>query len=295
MLKLIAVSILCVLSSNLYSQVFSPESKFSKDSVKIGEEVAYSLSIRYPKFIDVVFPDSLYDFKPFELNYKESYPTNSDSLFSFDSAVYFLSTFSVDSFQSLDLPVFMVTDGDSVVILAGPDSIKLIQVVKSIPDSISMMENTAFSNVALSFNYPYLIVGLTILFLVLVILYFTFGKSIQKKVLLYRLRRIHKRFIEPFVKSIQDLEPADDYLKLERLLTTWKEYMERLNKKPYTKLTSKEINVILSDKELAKALQKIDVAIYGSISDFSITNSFDYLRRISEDTFVHRVQEIKNG
>jgi len=272
-----------------------PEGSFSKDSLKIGEEVTYSLSITYPKDIDIVFPDSTYSFLPFELINKSSYPTRSDSLYSFDSAVYTLTTFELDSIQSLNLPLFLVTKGDSTIIQPGADSIFLVQVVTAIPDSISMIENTAFSNVRLAFNYPYLIVGLTTLVLLSIIVFLVFGKTIKKKIMLYRLKRMHGRFLEKFNAAIRDLKSENDYSYYEHLLFDWKGYMEKLNKTPYTKLTSKEIKSLTPDKDLISSLQDIDRAIYGKFGTSSIRGSFDYLRRVSEDSFHNKVEEIKNG
>ena len=85
-------------------QVLMPEGSFNKDSLKIGENLEYTLSIKYPKNSDVVFPDSLFDFAPFEFTSKVSFPTRSDSIFSFDSAIYSLTTFEIDSLQILRLP-----------------------------------------------------------------------------------------------------------------------------------------------------------------------------------------------
>ncbi len=296
MRKSVFVAVLILIQTlNVSGQIFTPSGTFNKDSIRIGEEVVYSLSLRYPKQIDVVFPDSLYGFNPFELNAKIAFDTKSDSLFSFDSAVYYLTTFEVDTIQRLELPVFLVTKGDSVILRPGSDSVILIQVVKTIPDSIAMRENTAFSNVRLSFNYPYLVVGITALTLISLIIFFLFGKRIRKRIALYRLNRFHRKFVESFVKAIQNLNPRQDYPKLEKLLLRWKKYMEQLNKMPYTKLTSQEIKKLYPDKDLAKALRQIDGAIYGGIINNEITRSFDYLRRVSEDSFYTKTEEIKNG
>jgi hypothetical protein len=294
--RVLAVFIfLSVTSISGFSQVLSPSGLFLKDSLKIGEEVAYSLSIKYPKNIDVVFPDSTYSFQPFELIRKVSYPTRSDSIFSFDSAVYILTTFELDSTQRLDLPVFLVTKGDSTIIKPASDSIVLNQVVKTIPDSISMIENTAFSNVKLGFNYPYLVVGLTTLGILIILGFLIFGKTIKKKIMLYRLNRMHKKFLEKFNAAIRDLKAENDYGFFEHLLMDWKSYMEKLNKTPFTKLTSREINLLYPDKELITSLQDIDKVIYGRMKITDIPRSFDYLRRASEDSFHNKVQEIKNG
>jgi len=278
-----------------FGQVLSPSGSFTKDSLKIGEEVDYSLSIRYPRNIDVVFPDSTYSFLPFEFISKTSFPTKSDSLYSFDSAVYTFATFEVDSLQLMNLPIFMVTDGDSLAIRPGSDSIYLVHVVKSIPDSISMIENTDYSNVKLGFNYPYLIVVITTLAIVSFIVLMVFGKTIRKKITLYRLKRMHKLFMEKFNSALRELGSDNDYRYFEHLLVDWKGYMEKLNKSPYTKLTSQEIQDVYPDGKLNDSLQTIDKAIYGHFKVSELPGSFDYLRRVSEDSFHTKTEEIRNG
>lgn len=296
MFRVVLASILFILvNQSGYTQALSPAGSFSKDSLKIGEEVDYSLSIRYPQNLDVVFPDSTFTFLPFEIIRKVAYPTRSDSLFSFDSAVYTLTTFEIDSIQTLELPIFIVTKGDSTVVSPGADSIFLHHVVASIPDSVAMIENTAFSNVRLGFNYPYYIVGITALALISIIILLVFGKSIRKKILLFRLQRMHRRFLEKFTIAVRDLKTEHDYRHFEHLLSEWKGYMEKLNKAPFTKLTSKEIQMVYPDKELTDSLHNIDRVIYGRFEDTSIPGSFDYLRRVSEDSFHNKVEEIKNG
>src|SRR5687768_12536023 len=79
---------------------------FLKDSVQIGEPVAYFLSATYPQSLTVLFPDSTFSFKPFEYNRKRLSPTHTVGGVSHDSVVYYLSTFEVDKIQYLNLPVF---------------------------------------------------------------------------------------------------------------------------------------------------------------------------------------------
>lgn len=276
-------------------QVLAPEGSFNKDSLKIGEDLEYTLSIKYPKNIDVVFPDSLFDFAPFEFTEKTSFPTRSDSIFSIDSAIYSLTTFEIDSIQVLSLPIYMVTDGDSLAVSPDTDTIILVHVVEAIPDSISMIPNTAYSNVRFGFNYPYWIVAITSLLLIGIIVFLFFGKSIRRKIALYRLKKRHEKFLTIFTSAIRDLETEKDYLFFDHLLADWKRYMEKLNRKPFTTLTTREIQEIYPDKQLKESLMNIDKAIYGGLQFTELPDSFDYLRRISEDSFHNKVEEIKHG
>jgi len=295
--RILSLSLLLFVANPGVAQKMKASAGFNQDRTKIGEEFSYSLSIKYLRTKDVVFPDSLYDFSPFELNSKLTFPTRSDSLFSYDSAVYFLSTFELDTFQTLELPLYMVTDGDSLYIRPGPDSIELIHIVEVIPDSIVMMANTSYSNVQLNFNYPYLIVGGVSLILIGLILFFAFGKSVRRKILLYRIAKLHKKFLERFSSEIIDAEQTatTDSKPIEILINDWKSYMEKLNREPFTKLTTKEISMIHTDNNLRKALSGIDKAIYGNLLDKSLVESFHYLRRASEASYQSKIQDLKNG
>ncbi len=290
---ILLISIFFSISS--FAQTVIPKGGFNEDSVKIGEEFSYSLSVRYLNTKDIVFPDSLYDFRPFELNRKISFTTKSDSTFSYDSAVYFLSTFELDTFQTLELPIFMVTDGDSLVVRPGIDSIQLVHVVEEIPDSIALMANTSYSNVNLNFNYPYFIVGGVSLVLIGLILFFTFGKSIRRRILLYRLTKMHKKFMVRFNSEIIGAEGSDNTntKPIEVLVSDWKDYMEKLNKQPFTKLTTKEIASIYTDNNLRKALSRIDKAIYGKSLEEKLPDSFYYLRTTSEESYQLKIQGLK--
>lgn len=295
MYRLLLAVLIAFFSFPALGQIIKTSGEFSADTIKIGQELNYSLSLKYPRNVDVVFPDSTFSFAPFEFLSKQSFQTKSDSIYSFDSAVYTLATFEIDSVQYLNLPVFMVTDGDSVAIQNQLDSIILSHVVTFIPDSISMLENTEYSNVNLGFNYPYLVAGLTTFTLVSLIFFLVFGKAIKKKIRLYRLKRLHRRFLEKFNITIRDLSTESDNKFFEKIIIDWKGYMEGLNKMPYTKLTSREIQNIYPDEDLTKSLQSIDGAIYGGLKLQDVTASFDYLRKISEDSYHNKLEEIKNA
>lgn len=293
--SLVFVTCLCLATPFSWAQVTRVSGGFNQDTTRIGEEFSYSLGIRYFKTQDVVFPDSLYNFSPFELNQKISLPTRSDSTYSYDSAIYYFSTFELDTFQYLNLPVFLVTDGDSLVLTPGIDSIVLAHVVEQIPDSVALLANTSYTNVGLDFNYPYLIVGSVSILLIGLIVFFVFGKQIRRKIQLYRMRKLHERFLVRFADDIKHAATDQKVQPVENLINDWKDYMEKLNNQPYTKLTTREILGIVTDKQLRNALSSIDKAIYGNTFDNQLEDGFYYLRTVSEESYQSRVSAIKNG
>ena len=172
-------------SFSLQAQQIKSKGSFLSDSIKIGMDIRYSLSATYPSNQDVVFPDSTFNFSPFEYVGKKYFTTKTDSTYSYDSAVYIFTTFEVDSVQFLRLPVFIVTRGDSSAIYTEMDSVILQHVVAEIPDTtgvenMPLKENVDFLPLVLQFNYPYLIIGIIILIIAILLVIIIFGKRIRK-------------------------------------------------------------------------------------------------------------------
>src|SRR5262245_7231221 len=87
-------------------------SGFIEDSLKIGEPGRFYLTARYPKALDVIFPDSSFAYAPFEFTGKYYAPTETSDGISYDSVIYSLSTFEIDRTQYLSLPVFKLNPQD---------------------------------------------------------------------------------------------------------------------------------------------------------------------------------------
>lgn len=290
MLKNIFICGLLLLRVVSFAQEVTPQAAFQKDTIAVGELVPFSVWITYPKDLDVIYPDSLFDFSPFELENKRYFLTESDSLNSYDSVVYYLSTFEIDSIQYLQVPLYLVDELDSTILITGPDSIILRHVVTEIPDSVALKVNTSYIEVPLQFNYPYLIIGLSIGFIILVVIILVFGKSFKRQLKLYRLRKRHKKFSIQFdsILSQTTIEP-------EPTLLFWKAYMEQLLRLPYTKLTTQEIKSIIANEHLFKALKVIDKMIYGHEDSNELQTSLEVLKNYSQSSFEAKTEEIKHG
>jgi len=272
------------------AQNITPQGVFLNDSIQIGEPLPFVLSIKYPKELEVVFPDSLYDFSPFELSRKVYFPTKSDSIISTDSAIYYLTTFEIDTVQSLKLPVFQINDFDSAILWTTIDSVVLKQVVIAIPDSVAMITNTTYIEVPMAFNYPYASIGLIVSIILVLAIWFIFGKTIKNKIKVYYLKKRNATFLTSFEQLIED-----DYLNTEAILTLWKSYLEKLKKAPYTKLTTKEIGEIFEDKKIVIALMDIDKNIYGPKDESLLENAYSIIKENAVNEFNHEVTQIING
>jgi hypothetical protein len=283
----------------LKAQEVTITSGFLKDSVQIGESVAYYLTATYPRSLTVLFPDSTFAFTPFEFNKKQFYPTQTNEAYSYDSVLYHLSTFEVDKIQYLSLPVYVVSVRDCTAFIPNPDSVSLIELVTNPPpDSISaqnleLRTNTLYERVFSRFNYIILSIVIGILIVAAIVVWVIFGKRIITHFKLKRLQKNYQKFIETFSGHVQQLTANFSREKTEIAVPLWKKYLEQLEQKPYTKLTSRETMRIEADEQLGTALQRIDRAIYGNES--AVLEPLQNLKKFAEERFYKKMEAIKHG
>lgn len=287
------IVVLCNIQFAL-AQSIEPQGAFLQTESKIGEELQFCLSVKYDRNLNILFPDSLYQFGPFEYSRREYFTTKTDSAFSYDSAVYHLSTFEIDSMQYLQLPVFVVNNDDSLAIFSNIDSVALIQVVAEIPENVEMKANTELVKIKRQFNYPYLLLALGILTLICLIVLLFFGKQIYRAWKVFLLRRAHKKFIGSFFSLMRDVSGGNPVNTAEHVLAVWKGYLEKLEKKPISKLTTKEILVLHNNSELKSNLRTIDRSVYGGEKGNDLFACFDYLMQYSIEIYNEKIKEIKN-
>ncbi len=272
------------------AQNITPKGIFLKDSIQIGEPLPFVLSINYPKELEMVFPDSLYDFSPFEITKKVYFPTKSDSVFSTDSTVYYLTTFEIDTVQYLKLPVFQINEFDSAILWTSTDSVILNQVVTVIPDSVVMIANTTYVEVSMAFNYPYATIAIIVAAIIFFAVWFIFGKTIKNKIWIYNLKKRNTKFIVSFEEMV-----SADFLNSEAILILWKKYLEKLKEAPYTKLTTKEIVRISDNSTLEIALINIDKNIYGPKDQSLLENAYQSIKDIALLEFNNKVNQVLHG
>jgi hypothetical protein len=284
----------------LLAQELRPKGAFDADTLKVGEPITYTLSFRYPKNLEVVFPGEDDNYAPFEYLDRSFAPTTSDSLYSYDSVVYELTTFELDSIQSLALPVYVVSTNregkaDSTAIYAAIDSVILDRVIRQMPDSVELKVNQAYRDVPLEFNYPYLLVGIAAFLLLAALVYVLFGKKIRQQWRLYQLKKGQKAFQEQFGKSLESLRKSPNKRRSEDTLIVWKQYMERLDRLPYTKLTTREIVKLQGGEAVQNDLRAIDRGIYGKSSNGELIRHFEHLEQHTNKRFTQKIEEIKNA
>jgi hypothetical protein len=284
--------------SPCFSQQVQVRGGFLGDSVMIGERTGFFLTARYPSDLHILFPDSAYDFFPFEFESKRYFPTNSQGGTSYDSIVYFLSTFEIENPQYLSMPVYLIANGDSSIYLSNEDSVNLIELVKEVPDTVSverlpLLANTAYHKVNVQFNYVLALIIAGVLLIAGVFAWIVYGTRIARYFQARRLRKKHQDFLYTYNRILQQLQQAFSSGIAEEALSHWKKYMEQLEARPYTKLTTRETLILQKNEGLGKNLKNIDHAIYGYSTH--VLDSFQYLKSVADDRFNKKLQEVKHG
>lgn len=294
--RIILIFSFILASYGINAQEISSKGVFLSDSVKIGEEVQYALTVKYPKDLQVIFTDSSFVYTPFEFYSKTFFPTVSDSTYAYDSAIYSLATFEIEKIQALQIPIYILNGQDSVEVLPDMDSIFLKEMITHVPDSVNFRANIAYLPVDYALNYPYIMIGLAVFLVLLVGAFFLFGKSIRIKIKLYRLRKEFEKFSSNFENGISRIRTNESNTTVvEEILVIWKKYMESIENRPFTKYTSKEIIKAGYGSELKNILQTIDKAIYGNINDEEMHKNFESLEDFTLDRYQSKIKEVQNG
>lgn len=277
----------------VWAQLISPNGFFFQDSMKVGEEIPYVLTIKYPDDQNIIFPDTSYNYSPFELVGKDYSNTVSANGFSTDSVVYILRTFDLSPLQAFQLPVYIINESDSVEVMAQQDTIYLNEIEIAPQDPLK--ETTAYREVALQFNTTYLMIGIIIFVVILGVVLVIYGDQIKRKIKLYRLRKQHEKFLSTYGSFINQSNGTDPGSKAEKTLNYWKSYMEKLEKIPFSKLTTKEVSRLIEDKNLVSTLKIMDRNIYGRHNSEEIQENLRSLEDIANKRYEEKVEEVKNG
>lgn len=269
------------------------------DSLKVGERIPVSVTARYPSTTNVLFPDSTFQFAPFEYETRDYFPTVTKDSISYDSVVYYLSSFEIDSMQILSVPVYMLAEGDCTEVFGRRDTIYLKHLVDHVPDSVEaqllpLKTNTSYLNVAWLFNYPVYIVAGIFLFGCTLACYFIFAKHIRRYFIVRRLTKTHSKFVGRFSGAVDQLQTTFSAAQAENALLIWKQYMETLDNRPYTRYTSREIAQLEHNELLTAALRVIDRGIYGGYGN-DVFRTFTDLKSYSEAHYSKKLEEIQNG
>ena len=290
----IFISFLFIISFKSIGQEIKVEGNFIEDSIQIGNIVSYNLNVSYPNNIEVLLPDSNYNYSPFEYINKSYSSTINDSIYNYDEVTYKFISFNLDSIQFLKLPVFIINSKDSLIMYSNTDSIFLMEFIKELSDSLNVKSNTKFSFVGLAIDYTFITKITSFLILFLITFYLLFRKKINK----YFKTRITKKEYNIFINKIEKLndEIQNDFKieKIELFLLLWKRYNEKVSKYPYSSLTTSEIIHLGIVNDIKENLNSLDNTIYGNKKMIDFKKNFIMLKKHSTKIFNNKLKEINN-
>ncbi|TDE13974.1 hypothetical protein E0F88_18675 [Dyadobacter psychrotolerans] len=257
-----------VAANPVSAQKVSVKGKFLTDSIEVGKPFLYTLSCRHAPAKEVFFPDSSFNYSPFEIISRKSFPSSTDEAgkITLDSAIYQLVTFDVSPSQVLRVPIYVYEKKDCTTVFTARDSIFL---KKSNIDPVSkpnaLRPETALIPLSSEFNFSILIGSLALIIGVTGAIYWVFGKDIYKQWRLIKLQRRHFEYLRSFNRLLRNAREKNNIKDAESAIIVWKNYLERLEKKPFATYTTREIMDNMPDDALAEALKNMDGIIYGQV------------------------------
>lgn len=273
----------------------SPVGRFLTDTIEIGRPFQFSLSVQYAPKQDVIFPDTAHAFAPFIVRDMIVFSTVTQDLTgSRDSAVYTLVSFETAPAQLLRVPVLLTSLFDSIVVLSTPDTVFLrSRLPLTNPRSATLLTETTPQPLRQQFNYPYLILAVLGLGMVISLVYWLFNEAINRQWRLYRLAQQYQRFSRGYNRVTQGINSNTASDAANQAVVRWKTYIERLEQQPFSSLTTSEIADRLANDQLIEALKEADRMIYGgAFSDQSLP-ALRVLRDVATQTYNQRRRLMK--
>lgn len=241
-----------------FAQNVKVQGRFLTDTMQLGQKVTFLLTVEFPYEMQVLMPDTTADFGKFDL---VALKTSNSRLLNdtqIDSVFYELVSFSLDSIQSLRLPIKSFEGSDSTIHHSNTDSL-ILALPKVQQQLLSDIEQIPLYH---RFNYQiWFLIALvgSLFFYVVYKVYFAKIKRLWHKA---TQRRRFKVYIKIHNQLLKDFQLEHNVDVLERIVGNWKGIMSDISDKPISTYTAKEINQIYKDQKLFDALQEIDKAIY---------------------------------
>lgn len=254
--------------SSTFAQPVKPKGKFLTDSIEVGKPFLYALSFDHAPNQEVFFPDSAFNYAPFEILSRKSFTssTKANGTSTLDSAIYQLVTFNVTKAQVLSVPVFVYSRRDCTAVFTVPDTIFLkSKNLISLADNESLKPETTLAALRREFNFSMLLGYIGLAIGVIGAINWVFGKDINKQWRLIKLQRRHLEYLRSFNRLLRNAREKNNIKDAESAIIVWKNYLERLERKPFATYTTREIMDNMPDDSLAEALKNMDGIIYGQV------------------------------
>jgi len=260
------------LSFSLAAQAQGPTSRFSRAVVEVGQPLDYELRYEHAAGEEVVFPDSLARFAPFEYVGRTWQPTRTANGRSLDRTVYHLRTFSLAPVQALQLPVLVLRGATDTLRLLPPAA--QVQLRRTAPLLASndtdtppaLRQDLGQLPLAPAFNYPFWVAALVGLGLLGLGAAALFGRRWQRRYRLYKRRKNHVYFLAQFARHAERFTLSRSAPVVERVVSLWKNYLSSLEETNLSSLTTKElVEHFNNDDDVRRALRATDRVVYGNL------------------------------
>ncbi|WP_156176095.1 hypothetical protein [Hymenobacter terrenus] len=275
-----------------------PQGRFLKKTVLVGAPLDYELRYEHAPDLEVVFPDSLARFAPFEYAGKTFFPTHTRQERSLDRVIYHLRTFQLDSVQTLALPVVVLQGQDTLSVMPLPSRVRLLRTAPPLPADAAelpaLRQNLALVPVEPLFNYPYWLAGTAGALLLLAGSATLFRRRLTRRYQAYKLRKNHGYFLAQFARHTERFELSRSATNVERAVGLWKNYLARLENSELNSFTTREIVAYFeNDVDVRKALTATDKVIYGNLQTEDakeVDRAFQRLRGFAERRYASVTQ-----
>ncbi len=283
----------------------APVGHFLADSIDIGRPFQYALTYRHAPTADLLFPDTSSRFAPYQVQKVAVFTTRTvgtgKSAVSIDSAVYTLLSFETDSVQLLRVPIRLINATDCTDLFTSTDTVFLRSKIKHPAagltqyPSLTLAAQTTLAPLQQQFNYPALGLFVAGLAGVTGLLYIVFGRIIRRQWRLYQLNRRHRRFLREFDRLTQRINADSAAETANQAIIIWKTYLERIERQPYSSLTTSEIAERVADERVTNALREADRMIYGGAFTAQSAASLTVLSDVASQRYQRQRAGLKAG
>jgi hypothetical protein len=293
------LSLAVLLVATFSAQAQGPTGRFLRAAVAVCQPLDYELRYEHAASEEVIFPDSLARFAPFEYVGRTWQPTRTANGRSIDRTVYHLRTFSLAPVQMLQLPVLVLQGTtDTLRLLPPAAQVQLQRTAPQLsgnePGPPALRQDLGELPLEPVFNYPFWLAGLAGLLLLAVGVAVLFGQRWRRRYQLYKRRKNHVYFLAQFARHAERFTLSRSATLVERAVALWKNYLSSLEDTNLSSLTTKElVEHFNNNDDVLRALRATDRVVYGNLLSEDaqeVDAAFQRLRNFAE-----RQYEMVNG
>lgn len=282
--------IIYVVFTHVATHAQAPTAHFSRAVVEVGQPLDYELRYEHAPGEEVVFPDSLARFAPFEYVGRTWQPTRTQHGRSLDRTVYHLRTFSLAAVQSLQLPMLVLRGGaDTLRRLPPVAQVQLRRTAPRLADGRAapptLRQDLRAPALAPAFNYPFWLAGVAGLLALAAGVGALFGGRWRRGYGHYKRRKNYVYFLAQFTRHAERFALSRSAPVVERVVTLWKNYLSSLEDTNLSSLTTKElVEHFNNDDDVRRALRATDRVVYGNLLSedaHEVDAAFQHLRNFA--------------